>query len=420
MISAVLTCEIEDSSYQIVMDTIDSDSVEGSVQITEQPLMNGDFVSDHLFKKPISYTISGMFGMGNRQGIVVNEGKIQLTEIQELFEKIKDNGIICSVVRVRMDDKNNREIRFLKRDNLCLERITWTENIDTLGFSFSFKEIAFVAPIEYVTNTDDAFRPRVQDLVQRSFSESLLSREDALKSILSFMYENDIMSDTFWKSLLGNRAETFLALGIGVAVAYALGSLIVTCGASGPVGWLVGVIVVVLALIAVGIAKIVRRCKFKIKPFDKYNEKELKRWAELMEKISDEIASISDHIQVFQPSDDEDQECILTIDGNVYVFAFKTNNVNGERSLVVTNGSEEEVGGLSNISCAPTNYGDCNKTNAIYANDNQKLYMHLIYTGEDTQEEKAKLKNYLLTISSIEAEKFEEMMAQIIKNYLLK
>lgn len=420
MISAVLSCVVDDSPYQIVIDTIDSDSVSGSVTITEQPLMNGEFISDHLFKKPISYSISGMFGMGNRQGIVVNDGKIQLTEVQELFEKIRDNGIICSVVRVRIDDKNNREVRFLKRENLCLESIQWTQNIDTLGFSFQFKEIAFVAPIQYSVDLDDAFNPNVQDLVQRSFSESLLSRQDALKSILSFMYENDIMSDTFWKALIGNRAETFLALGIGVAVAYALGSLIVACGASGPVGWIVGVIVVALALIAVGIAKIVRRCKFKIKPFDKYNEKELKRWAELMEKMSDEIASVSDHIQVFQPSSDDDQECVLTIDGNIYVFAFTTNNVNGERSLVVTNGAEEQIGSLSNIGCAPTNYGDCNKANAIYSNDNQKLYIHLIYTGEDTQEEKAKLKNYLLTISNIEAEKFEEMMAQIIKNYLLK
>lgn len=421
MISAVLTCKIDNEVNSIVMDTIDSDTINSSITLTEQPLISGDFIVDHLFKKPNTYSLNGVFGIGKKQGIVVNEGKLLLTEIQTLFERIKNEGIICSIVRVKVENNKIEEVRFLQRNNMILESIAWTENIDTLGFRFSFREVAFADTIEYDVDTDDANNPNVEELVQRSFSESLLSKQDCLKSILSFMYDNDIMSDTFWQSLIGNKSETFLALGIGVAVAYALGSLIVSCGASGPVGWIVGIVVVAIALIGVAIAKIVRRCRFKIKPFDKYNQKELTRWAKLMESMSNEIEAMSNYIQVYQPSSDKDQECILTIDGQVYVYAFRTNNVSLEKSLVLINGEDNEIGGLSNISQAPTNYGDCTTQNRLNSSDtNKDIYMHLIYTGENTPEEKAKYTNYYLTISSVKPEKFEEMMGEIIKNYLLK
>lgn len=428
MISAVLSCEMDGRPYVIVMDTVEKDTVTTSIEVTSQPLMSGDFIADHLFKQPIDYSISGTFGMGKKQGIVVNDGGMSLTEVQSLFEKIKNNGIVCDLVRVSVDDSGTRTPRFLRRTNMILQSITWTEEINTLGFDFSFKEVAFAKSIEYNVNTDDAYMPNVEELVQRSFSETLLNRQDVLGGILQFMHDNDIMGDDFWKGLLGTKSETFLALGIGVAVAYALGSLIVACGASGPIGWLVGAIVVAVTMIVVGIVKLVRMCRFKIKPFDKYNKKELERWSKLMEAIADECEEMTNAIQVFQPQSDKDQEDILTINGEVFVYQFTTNNTNDEhyRELVIINGKNEKVGGINNLSSAPRNFGDCNSIltsadgNCIYKNEANKLWCNIVYVGEETPEEQQKLTNYLLTMSSINPDDFNKMMAQIIKDYLLR
>ena len=423
MISAVLTCVLDEQTYSIVMDTVASDTVRSTITVTSQPLVTGDFIADHMFKEPISYSIRGVFGMGKRQGIVVNDGNLLLTEIQTLFERIKNEGIVCSIVRVKIDDQNNREMRFLQRDNLVLKSITWTENIDTLGFSFDFEEIAFARTIEYDVDTSDAFYPNVKELQQRSFSETLLSREDALKSILAYMYETGIMSDSFWQAMLGTRSETFMGLGISVVVAVAIAKLVVACGATGPQGLLVGAIIVVVALIGIAISKIVRYCQYKIKPFDDYNDRELKRWSELMEKLSNEIDEMANHIQVYQPTDEGDQECILTVNDKVLVFKFTRNNTEGYPTLVVEDGNTDKVGGWSNMTSAPRSYGDCSTktiSDTVYTDATNETYIHLLYTGDDTQEAKMNMKNYLLTISNIKPEKFNEMIGTIVKNYLLR
>lgn len=419
-IVGVLICQIDGVNYEIVMDTINDTSISASSTITNQPLISGDFVSDHLFKEPITLTLSGVFGLGNKRGIVVNDGKLQLTEVETLFERIKNEGILCSILKMRINE-NTRDIRFLQRDNMVLHSITWTEKIDTLGFNFQFKEIGFAQSVEYNVSLDDDNQPNVMELSEKSFSETLFNTEDTMKAILKFMLDNGIMTNKFAQQLAGNKLEWFIGLGLGIYAGYVIGSLAVSLGASGPVGWVIGAVVVVVSVLTTLFVKIARASKYKIKPFDKYNKKEVQRWADLMKSIMGELDGLNQKIKVFQPTSDDNQECILSLDGTYYVFDFTTNNIDQTRTLEVINYNNEVLKTLANIGqSSQRDYSQCTTQNALYCDEDNKTWIHLLYTGEETLEEQKKLKNYLITISSINPNDYAKAMAEIVKNYLIK
>lgn len=413
-IVAVLTCTLDERTYSIVMDTIDETTISSSNELTEQPLINGDFITDHMFRKPISLDITGVFGMGKRQGIVVNDGNLLLTEIESLFERIKNEGIVCSIVKIKMDESKH-DVRFLQRNNLILESITWTEAINTLGFRFGFREVAFAESVTYDVDLDDEFLPNVTELQMKSFSETLLNKEEAIKMVIDFMDKNDMMSDRFKQGLAGRKAEWFIGLGAGVLMGYFLASL---CTA--PYGLIVFAVVVVVAVLVTLFVKIARINKYKVKPFDKVTDKEVKRWVKLLDEMSNEFEAIGDKINVYQLTDDKPQECVLSINDRYLVFDFTRNNTNNTNNLTIFDGNNSPVGAMSDITSCPTNFADCKVSNCIYKDEANSTYVNLIYIGENTETEKQKLTNYVLTISSIRPDDYLELMSQIIKNYLLK
>ena len=416
----VLSCDLDGVNYQIVMDAINDTTINATSQITDQPLISGDFVSDHLFRKPISLNISGTFGLGNHRGIVVNDGKLTLVQVEQLFERIKNEGVLCSIVRMHISESKDNT-RFMVRNNLVLNSISWTEKIDTLGFNFSFKEIGFATSVEYEVDIDDENMPNVMELSEKSFNETLFNTEETMKAILKFMLDSGIMKDTFAQQLAGNRVEWFVGLGLGAVAGYIIGSLAVVLGASGIVGWIIGVVVVVVAVLTTLFVKIARANKYKIKPFDKYSKKEVKRWSEVMQKLIAELDVINTRIKVFQPTSDADQECILSVDGSYFVFDFTTNNLDGTKTLDLINYKNEKIKTIANIGQgALRDFSQCTSTNSLYTNADTQTYIHLIYVGEETTEEQKRLQNYMITISSIPPEDYAKKMAEIMKNYLLK
>ena len=425
MIAAVLECELDNESYEIVMDTINDNTISSTNTITEQPLLNGDFIADHMFRKPISYSLSGEFGLGSKQGIVVNNGKLQLTEIETLFERIKNEGVVCTIVKVSTNDENPKEFpRFLKRDNLILESISWTERVNTLGFSFSFREIAFAESIEYDVDIDDAFLPNVTAPRQASFSSTLLDQQALVETVLTVMYKEGILTTEFIKAMGQNKEQWAIAVvgsvAAGFATVYAL--VVSTSVVSGPVGWIIGAAVTLTMTIGYIIWRGVEANKYKVKPFEKYSDKEVERFQNLMKQIVNGVAELSDGLRVYQITSNDDQECILTIDDSYFVFNFKKHNEDQKRYLLVTDNEVKPVGeGLYLLSSCLNNYGDATSTNAIYKNDDNKLYVHCIYSGDNTDEEKDKYINYNIVITTgFKPEDFSKMVGEAIRDYLLK
>ena len=343
------------------------------------------------------------------------------------------------MAKIQINDDNLQDIRFLQRSNLLLNTIQWTEKINTLGYSFSFQEIAFAQSIEYDVANDDENMPNIAELSTRSFSEILIDKSELLGQVVKILYDENLMSESFFEGLRTVSSDELKKLGIGIVVGSAVAILtaVIAAGiiaiaggsAAGPIGTLVGVIVAVAAIVTtilvLGIQQAIKwiqtRCKYSLKPFNKWKEKEFKRFAKFILSMNDEVSKINDTIKVRGFTDDKDQEAVLSINNTYYVYKFTTNNLNNSRTLEIKDIDGKTVGkGMSDIRSAPTDYGKCNSGNCVFKDEENNIYISLVYIGEDNIDEKNKMTNYVLVIAPFKPEEFGGILANIIKQYMMK
>ena len=122
----VISFQLEgEQETNIFLDTIDNVQVDASSTITEHPIPTGDIVADHMFKNPVTMTISGTVSLaGSSQKIIASE---KLVGFQELFEKIKNTGTLCTIYKL---NKMTDEVNFVERKDMALQSISWTEEIN--------------------------------------------------------------------------------------------------------------------------------------------------------------------------------------------------------------------------------------------------------------------------------------------------
>ena len=75
------------------------------------------------------------------------------------------------------------------------------------------------------------------------------------------------------------------------------------------------------------------------------------------------------------------------------------------------------ISSLSNLNACVMSYCDCTPQNAIYSNKENNYYAHLVYYNDV---DKKDLRNYLLVVSSINPQDFNDMLYELIANYLKK
>ena len=153
------------------IDYIGSKSVKSSSTVISQPMQSGDTMSDHMYRNPTTISISGTFALNGRNWDNATYDNIvflqdRLTAVQTVFEYIKNNGVLCTIITIACDmsgadvasydeygnfigNMNSENTRFLTRDNMALTSITWTEIGNTLDFSFEFLEVISIDMMEY-------------------------------------------------------------------------------------------------------------------------------------------------------------------------------------------------------------------------------------------------------------------------------
>ena len=153
----LLTVTDETSKYnkqEFAFDMVNSKNINKSVDITTHPLVNGDLVGDHMYKNALTLTVGGKFSLnGTKYTNYEGEGD-RLANIQKIFEEIMDTG---TVLNLKTSYKNDNKLvtRFLERANMVLNSINWTENYNTLDFSFNFMQIMFA---DIQEDIPDAFK----------------------------------------------------------------------------------------------------------------------------------------------------------------------------------------------------------------------------------------------------------------------
>ena len=391
----------QQTTTTLLLDTLEDDNITSSSTITRHPIVTGDLVADHMYRNPDTLTLRGIFSLNGSKGIVVVEGDNKLNKIQDLFEDIKNKGLLCDITRVKIesDDSGKQSPVFKSRKNMILSNISWTQGINDVNYTFTFNE-ALIMSVDFVPPTsDDNFNPNISDFVKSTFTDSLFDVEIVKNLTVQILKEQNLIDEKALNNF--TKKSTILIVG-GLFTPFGIGT------------------------IASGIAYAVGKSKFenkrRVKAFRYYqnsnkNEKEAKRFNDMINDIYKQFKIFNEHILVYQVSKDEDQETILQIGSEVYVFKFTKSNVNKSAcQLQILDGDDNQVGVISNLSSAPDNILALSTTPPILTVDNNQVF---IVCDKEDEKEKQKLTNYYILVSDIDFKKFNNMVVEIINKYLL-
>lgn len=421
---AAMLTTIEDNPRVIILDCLDESSVTANSTLTSHPTVLGDNIGDHMYREPTSYGLSGTFATNGSQGLVIEGEKPSLQDMQSVFEEIKNKGILCEIVRIKVDGPDRRPT-FQTRHSMALTSITWREKINSLDFNFSFTEVLQAETIEYDVDTTDENLPNVNYPNNLSFTDALVEWDKIDAAVIKMSKDLGIVTDDFLDMLKGIGTAGLVAIGIGLVVANVLIAGI--CASVPVVGWVVAG-VVAAGIFITGIVKAIKglidKVKYRVDVFDKYrddrkNQAEIKRYSNFVGSIHNNIAKLNDSIIVKQISSNEEQEVIVTIGDSFYTFTFLKNNTTGKYSLYVKLISETEIDvkSVSDITTSPTNWYDCTGRNQLFNVEGTGEYVYLLFVGEE--DEKNDLTKYYIVISSINPDDFNDVITEIIKSSIL-
>lgn len=400
----------QQTTTTLLLDTLEDDNVTSSSTITRHPIVTGDLVADHMYRNADTMTLRGIFSLNGSKGIVVVEGDSKLNKVQDLFEDIKNKGLLCDITRVKIesDDSGKQSPVFKSRKNMVLSNISWTQGINDVDYSFTFNE-ALIMSVEFVPPTsDDNFNPNISGFVRSTFTDSLFDVEIVRKLVIQILKEQNLIDEKalnqFKISVMKGVAKTTL---IGIFT---------------PVGPVTGVVGGIVSGIGYAITKAKFENKRRVKAFRYYqnsneNSKEEKRFNDMINDIYKQFQIFNEHILVYQVSKDEDQETILQIGSEIYLFKFTKSNVDRSAcQLQVLDADDNQVGVISNLSSAPDNILALSTVSPILTVDNNQVFVVCDKTDATS---KQKLTNYYVLVSDINFKKFNNLVVEIINKYLL-
>lgn len=427
---AALSFNIKDDNnvtqhYDVFLYSINDSSIFASTQVVQHPMVTGDKVADHMYREPDSISLSGTVSQ-YKSSAVVNENVFTLQSFEDLFERVKNEGVVCSLVRMSVDDSGTASPKFKIRNNLVLKSINLTERNNTLDFSFSFEQVLFSETIEYDVTVDDNNMPNVQYPEMKNFSESLFDKSKAVEAIVTYLKEEGFITEEFWNKFFNwQSSKEFYAGAIiaGAGVGISVTTYIAVGTSIGAVAGLIGTVAgLAVGLVVYSVCKLIqigdKARKYKTKPFEKWNDKEKTRFEEFLKSLSNEFDAFNTAIKVYQLTSDDDQQICLSIGDTYYTFVFTTNNVNKNKSLSIKNIDEKDVKIVSDLRSCPTDLSEFKaNTSLVTANNN---YSFVAYLGDDTDSQKDKLSNYAIVISTIEPSKIMDAVIQIVKDNIYR
>lgn len=440
------------------IDYLDARGIQSSAQVVTQPMLNGDVISDHMYRNPTKVSISGKFSLNGRNwnnttySEIHNEGD-RLTAIEYVFEKIKNEGILCTLTTVETEidvsdnityDENGKltnsainpsQTRFLTRENMALTDISWKEEQNTLGFNFSFQEVIMVRTEAYQVKVEDLDLPSLNEPSTQSLGDLLFSTGELPLTVTKALQAKGYIQDEWlsdvcrnWKGV-GIVAQVLIA--VGVAVGVIVGSVILAGSAIGatiisataavvPVGTIVAAAVAIVAAIGIGIWALIdnhnknEKAKRAFKLINGDYKQDLNRYMNFMDDVQSAVNSASANIQVYNFTSDDEQQICVPIGGNYYYITItKVGEAPYFKSDVRVNGYEKQGGNpitsMRENWCPISNFMELNENINMWFKDESKQYqVYLVNpnlsdevnkTDEEKEALKKKLSSYYIYVS---------------------
>lgn len=381
----VIECQLDDGSLKrLYLDTCTEKRVNATATLPQQPLQDGRVISDHMYSNPDEYSISGSFSLyGNIHDEYddfpeVGASTDRLTNIQNVFEYIKDNGLLCNLTTINTDLDGS--VRFKIRESMALKSISWTEKQASMSYSLSFVEVLTVDILEEYAKIDEDL-PEITLPEARSLGSVLIEEEngqgDAIsKIVIAALYERGYIpnADISWFGKIGYALRDTLE-GVGyAAISVLLGALakvivealaiklISITGTALSTVFPVGTIIGVGLGIIVGIWSFLKITKNRrkekmmlnlvdgLKPYTttnkdgsvtidieaakqdknvRINNEEMTKLMQIIAACKTEILKLNEDCKLYTISssenDNEDREVALDINGNTYFISFVKN-----------------------------------------------------------------------------------------------
>lgn len=408
----------------LILDKIDDRQITASATIASQPMQSGDTISDHMYRNPDEFTVSGTFSLNGMNWNDNSYDFIQqgdrLTNIQHAFEKIKDEGILCTLITLDSDalQRNettgqytldnekivNASTRFKIRKNMALKSITWTEMQNSVKYSFTFYQVIMVEAQEYVNLTEDMKRELGLPSVNNPYGSTLgtvLSETGALyQSVIQTLYDKGYFDEDFLNKAIAEEvladfghiglivANTLVVIGAVVATAAVVGVITGILGASAVSAAIFPVGTIIAAVAAIGVAIF---CGVKAM-IDKHEQEEKKkkmfklvngsafqdanRLINLLYDIEAQVNQIQSNVTVYSIQENKPQQLMMNIAGNYYVIEFSENNTNGYgwEAKVTDNQGQPLTTVLHNKWCPVSSFTDMNRNLNCWFRDSTKQY----------------------------------------------
>lgn len=438
-IAVTITYSEQGRSQTLVLDTVDDVNVRSSSTLTQHPIVDGSMVADHMFENPTQISITGLFPLeGNKkQNIERTTTGSQLANVEDLFERLKREGIRCEIVKISSIDQ---QIRFLRRSNMVLTNITWNENINTLGYSFTFVEAQTVeVKVANITQADEDV-PNILYPSTVSFSEAIADPSYVIYTILQFLKQKNVITDRFMNYVASFGSDALKKKGfsttesIATATATKKSSTKVTASiAENQIGKgeaLISIakkavkVAVPIAISCIGaISKLITGKKQLIRIYDHtgnaiQDAQDLKDFVHLCGQIYSAVQELDENIHVYQVSYNGDQECLVTLDNSYYSFIFKKNNITDKYALTVYNFDNdpdgEKVAEVYDVnSRALSAYNECFMNNSLFRTSFTKQYVHLLCNSNRND-----LTNYFIIASEIYPPAYTEKIIEAVDDLI--
>ena len=434
--AVVIGYKFKDEEYTtIVLDAVNDTTVNGSSTITDQPLVSGDITSDHSFIQPKTMSVSGIISMNGSNVTTITGSGSKMANFQTLMERLQQEAVLCDIVKLSLT--NEKDVRFLHRQNMVLQSFTWTEAINSLSYSLSFRQVLLTEAVVYDVAEDDEFLPNVTEPTTSSFTTELIDWDQIELSIVNFLLDEDLMSETFLANTQAKSKDALIGL-CGLAVGMLLATTMAVLNTT-PVGWALtavaalvgGVVFLVKGLISLFSSES-KLNKWRIDAFewsnnDSKNDAEIKRFGNFLSDMHNEFTSLNDAIHVYRLSESTPQECMISIGDDYYILTFTQNNLDHTWSVKCTDINDSTVGTNNDIASAPTSFDELTNDNMLFtANNNSKCYVAYVpvvnedETLDSTENMQEDLTNYLIIVCDFDVTDFQNIVNDIIKNALIR
>lgn len=430
------------NAVTIILDTVNDTQITASSTVTEHPTVNGTPMADHMYKNPIDLTLNGTFSLNGKKATMFNKERksfirddgtfsldtkraiaidktgTSLIAVEQTFEDIKNKGILCTISKIKIADDVGTP-QFTIRDNMVLQSITWVEKINSLGFTFNFREALRADVQVYDVDPDDNFAPDITYADASNFSDTLLDWDAVDQEVLQALIDYNLAADDFLECLATMGVGPIVALGIGAVVAVAVKAALTALCLSTAAAPIIGAVVAVAAVIVIGffaLFRLFRKRRYKIKAFKYYKnatkrDKEVKRFMEFYESIHDKIRTLDGAMKVWSVTENKAQETLVNIDGSYYIFNFEKNNVDSGYAykLNISDINDTAIK-CTNTNCAINAFIDGDDNNTLFSTSKSRVYL-IRNANADPND----LTQYFICAAQLSPKDFSEALTKIIQ-----